>query len=354
MTTLTTRTTGRTRLVRCTPTAQDWAAMDALPDRVVMQTPEWLAFLRQTQHAEPVVARVEHEGSVVGYFTGLVHRRYGFRILGSPFAGWSTQYLGFNLEPGFPRRLAWQGLRDFALGELGCVHAEVRDRWTVPEDVAGLDLHPLRPLRLFAVDLRRSEDDLLSRMTSDRRRGIKTAERRGAVIEEATDAGFVDDYFTQLQDVFAKQSLVPTYTQDRVGALVEHLLPTGRLLLLRARDPEGRCIATGIFPAHNGWAHLWGAASLRSGQNLHPNELLIWTAMRTLRARGVTDWDFGGAGDYKRRYGVSESTVPAFSASRPAALLRLRHAAASAAARRQRLLGALGTARAGHRHNGAP
>jgi CelD/BcsL family acetyltransferase involved in cellulose biosynthesis len=341
MTTLTrSRVTGRTRLVRIVPTAQDWTAMDALADRVVMQTPEWLAFLQQTQRAEPVVARVEHEGVPVGWFTGLVQRRFGFRILGSPFAGWSTQYLGFNLDPDFPRRHAWQGLRDFALGELGCVHVEVRDRWTVPEDVAGLGLQPLRPLRLFHIDLRRTEDELLAAMALDRRRGIRTAQRRGVVIEEATDATFVDDYYPQLLDVFAKQSLVPTYGPERVTALIQHLLPTGRLLLLRARDADGTCVASGIFPAHNGWAHFWGGASFRTHQSLHPNELMLWTAMQTWRSRGVTDWDFGGAGDYKRRYGVVESTVPAFSASRPAALLRLRHAAAAAAVRRQRLLGA--------------
>ena len=69
----------------------------------------------------------------------------------------------------------------------------------------------------------------------------------GVVVEEARDDAFADDYYAQLVEVFANQGLTPTYNVARVRLLIKHLLPTGCLLLLRARDPERRCIATGIF-----------------------------------------------------------------------------------------------------------
>jgi len=73
---------------------------------------------------------------------------------------------------------------------------------------------------------------------------------------------------------------VPTYGVDRVRALIRNLHPTGRLLLLRARDPEGKGIATGIYPGMNDVAQFWGNASFRSGQQWRPNETLHWYAMR--------------------------------------------------------------------------
>ena len=80
--------------------ACDWAHMDAFSDRVIFQTREWLEFVARTQGAEPVVAAVVDGGSTVGYFTGLTFRRFGLRILGSPFPGWTTESMGFNLSRG--------------------------------------------------------------------------------------------------------------------------------------------------------------------------------------------------------------------------------------------------------------
>ena len=68
-------------------------------DRIVHQSPAYLAFLAETQNAEPVVAALKEGNDTLGYFTGLIFRKFGLKILGSPFRGWSTPYMGFNLQP---------------------------------------------------------------------------------------------------------------------------------------------------------------------------------------------------------------------------------------------------------------
>ena len=107
-------------------------------------------------------------------------------------------------------------------------------------------------------------------------------------VEEASAAGFADEYYAQLQDVFAKQGLRPTYGVDRVRELIRCVHPTGRLLLVRALGPEGEPIASGIFPAMNRTAYFWGGASWRSHQILRPNEAIFWFAMRDWKARGMS------------------------------------------------------------------
>ena len=114
----------------------------------------------------------------------------------------------------------------------------------------------------FLIDLTLGEDVLYSRLSSKScRYSIRRAEKLGVTIEEASDEGFADEYYEQLLDVFAKQSLVPTYDRERVRLLIRHLAPTGNLLLLRAREPQGRCIATGIFVGLHQFAYFWGNAS---------------------------------------------------------------------------------------------
>lgn len=49
---------------------------------------------------------LKEERVAVGYFTGMIVRKIGLRILGSPFPGWSTDYMGLSLSACVDRRKA--------------------------------------------------------------------------------------------------------------------------------------------------------------------------------------------------------------------------------------------------------
>ena len=313
-------------LERITPDERVWREMDASPDRLLFQTREWVEFVVRTQEAEPVVAAVLDDGRPVGWFTGLVVRRFGARILGSPLPGWTTPSMGFNLVDGVSRRAAAEALVGFAFGSLGCIHLELKDRRLAVGDLDGLGFRHTAT-RTFDVDLAPPEDEIFARMTSACRRAVRKAGKSGVNVEEAAPEGFAEEYYAQLEDVFAKQSLRPTYPVERVRELISCLHPTGRLLLLRAVAPDGKRIATGIFPAMNGTAYFWGGASWRAHQILRPNEAIFWHAMRYWRARGMTLMDLGGGGDYKRKYGAVERSVPFFRRGRVPGLESVRELA---------------------------
>jgi hypothetical protein len=171
--------------------------------------------------------------------SGLTFSKFGMKVLGSSFPGWTTPYIGFNLNPGVPRRAALEALEKFAWDDLKCLHLEVSDPNFTFEDgeTAGFKLEYYASYR---TDLTRSEEELFNGMESACRRCIRKAEKSGLKIEEAHDLAFADEYYEQLKDVFAKQSLVPTYSVERVRSLVRNLEPGGNILLLRARDPAGQ------------------------------------------------------------------------------------------------------------------
>lgn len=308
--------------------------LDSFEDRVIFQTREWLQFVAETQRAEPVIAAVNVGGTTVGAFTGLTFRRSGLRILGSPFPGWTTSTMGFNLPEEIDRRAACEALVRFAFGPMHCLHLELKDRRLAVGDLDGLGFDSDSTVN-YMVDLARDEDAIFDNMSSACRRAVRKAEKSGVRVEEACGEDFADEYHAQLVEVFARQGLVPTYSPERVRALIRHLEPTGRLLLLRAVDPDGRKLATGIFPAYNGTAYFWGGASHRDGQSLRPNEAIFWYAMRYWRSRQVKALDLGGGGDYKLKYGPTEFDVPFFRRSRFAGMGTLRELARRKAERRQ-------------------
>jgi hypothetical protein len=311
---------------------------DTHHERTIYQAPAWLAYLSKTQNGEPIVAALKEGPKTIGYFTGLVVKKSGVRILGSPFPGWSTDYMGLTLSPLADRRRAFQALIDFAFRQLGCLHLEGMDRQMTEADLCGLGLQ-YRLYHSFEIDLTRNEDELFANMKSACRRCIRKANKEGVFIEEAHDLKFADDYYAQLRDVFRKRRLVPTYGIERVRQLIRSFHPTGHLLLLRALDRRGQCIATGIFPHLNGVMHFWGGASWRHSQSLRPNEALQWQAMKIAKRMGIRIYDMGGGGEYKRKYGGKEIAVPWFWKSKFRSISFMRNMAQYSHRVRQHFLG---------------
>jgi len=284
-------------------TMSEWdAILETFPDREIFQTSAWLQFLAESQNAKPVMLVLVDGAEITGYFVGLVVQKAGCKILGSPFVGWTTEHMGIRLLPTVSKRAAVEALTDYAFNRLRCIHVELTDLNISPDDIAGLGFqHAIS--NTTVIDLTADEDRIYSEMSSKScRYCIRKAEKLGVVIEEARDEAFADDYHAQLCDAFAKQDLVPTYGKERVRSLIRHLLPTGNLLLLRAREPGGRCIATSIFLGMHDYSYFWGNASWRADQHFCPNEALQRYAIRQWKSRGMRYHDLGG-GSYKRKYG---------------------------------------------------
>jgi Acetyltransferase (GNAT) domain len=316
----------------------DFRQLDSFADRTVFQTREWVRFVAETQGATPVLAQLTDAGKVVGYFTGLTFTRLGVKVLGSSFPGWSTPYMGFNLVPGGSRAEALAAVEQMAWNELKCLHIEVSDPYFDPQDGEALGFKTSSYIS-YRTDLTKPEDELFQSMDSACRRCVRKAEKSGVIIEEAHDLTFADEYYEQLKDVFAKQGLVPTYDVERVRSLVRNMEPSGNVLLLRARDPEGKCIASGIFPGFNQIVEFWGNASFRAYQGFRPNEFIQWYVMRYWKNRGATIYDWGGEGTYKEKYGCVPHRVPWLIKSRYEFVSKLRDGAKKVYRGKQRLMG---------------
>jgi len=323
----------------------NWEELDRFADRTVFQTREWLHFLADTQKAVPILVELRQDGLVAGFFSGLTITKFGLKVLGSSFPGWTTPYIGFNLVPGASRADALGAIEELAWDTLKCMHMEVSDPYFSMEDGKRLGFS-CGEYASHRTDLHKTEEELFSAMESACRRCIRKAEKSGVTLEEANDPEFADEYYSQLKEVFTRQDLVPTYPIQRVRSLISHLLPTGRLLLLRARDPKGKCIATGIFPGFNKIAEFWGNASIRSGQLWRPNEYMHWYVMRYWKRRGIEVYDWGGENAYKDKYGCVRYAVPWFTKSRHQIIGKLRDEAKKMYARKQRLAGWLTKERA--------
>jgi len=294
----------------------------------LFQTPVWLKFIKNTQGADPVIIALMQDGCIAGYFIGCMVKKFGIRILGSPFPGWTTGYMGFCLSNAISPEKALFAVTDYAFHKLGCMHIEIMDKdINLSQFYAISKKYPLshRIFGTFEIDLTQSPDILLGKMNQNRRRNLKAAKKNGITIEEAPmDTSFVRDYHDNLIAVFKKQHSTPTYDEKRVKALIDTLGSFELLLLLRIYNRDRVCIATGIFPAWNSIAYFWGGASIPAYNYLRPNESMHWYAMMYWKTHGMRIYNMGGGGEYKKKYGGTTIETPWVRISRYKPILFLR------------------------------
>jgi len=117
----------------------DWGKVLAtFPDTEIFQTLPWMRFIAEAHRATPVIATLRDGSEDVGYFAGLQMRKSGIKILGSPFVGWTTDFMGIRLKAEVAKRAAIEALQDYAFRRPGYLHLEFADRQFVLNDMARL------------------------------------------------------------------------------------------------------------------------------------------------------------------------------------------------------------------------
>lgn len=306
-----------------------WNLLDKSEDQNVFKTREWLEFLQKTQHAEPCVVEIYDKGNLIGYFVGENFRKV-IKIIASPFEGCSTGFQGLNmLKPitSAERVKIYESLILFLFQSKQCLFFQATDWQMRIEDLMHSVLQ-YEAVNGYSIDLTQPEEAILWDFNDSSRKNVNKSGRRGVILRQAENPEkFVDDYYSQLQDVFCKQGLKPTYSRDRVAALVDTLYPSGHLLLLESLSPEGNPIATGLFLGKNNFSSAWGQASYKDSHSLFPNEAMWFEAMRYWKNAGATVFELGGGGEYKKKYGGVPYVKPRLVATKYQALHTLKQLA---------------------------
>lgn len=292
-------------------------------NKSVFTTIQWIEFIKTDSNAKPIIVRIcDGEGNLIGYFTGLIIKKIGVKILGSPFRGWSTCYMGVDTNLTEEKVDIYSELVPFLLKKTRCAYMEITDR-DITVETAKKSGFLVLPAQTLELDIDKDDEGLFKQMKTDCRNFIRQFERRGARLEIAQpDDEFAEEYYKQLEDVFAKQGLVPTYSVKKVKCLLKTMSKTDNVLCLKVISPDDKCIATSIFFGYNKKFFFWGGASYREDQHYRPNEYMIWNAIKYWRDKGCNKFDMVGVRDYKRKFGSYEQEYANMVFAKPKILLK--------------------------------
>lgn len=309
-----------------------WAKIEATYDSCVYKTKDWYDALFISNKVELIIIEISHNNQVLGWFTGGIIKKFGFKIIASPFEGWGTSYQGLSLlqETSKSDRIdIILELKDFLFQKKDTLFFQLSDWQLDNEDLLGTGIYT-EQINSYMLDITPSIDALFKSFKQKScQYSIHKAQKNGIIVREPIDLiTFGHEYYKQLEDVFIKQNLKPTYDENRVQTILSKMDKNKNMVVLEALHPESKkSMACVIFFYHNELAFYWGASSWREYQKFCPNELLIFESLKVLKARGCKILEMEGIRTYKEKYNPIRYSKPKLIFARFKFLITAKHLA---------------------------
>lgn len=314
----------------------DWdTRIRRYPGKTLFHESSWLRHVVSLDPSYRVTyLEILANSQTVGYMPIVGTAKAFLRIAGSPLPGTGTNYLGPVIDNGVSLAEVMAEVLKH-LRRAGWAHVELAHRAldTIDHARLGVEVHKDAT---HVVPLPTQVDDAWNALKSTCRNRVRKAEKAGLRLELTQDPSISREFIERYAEVYGRQKLALPWGVERPKSLIEHLLPAGRLWLLRVwyRDTV---VACGLFPFDERAVYFWGAASWTRYHELCPNEFLHWNVIRMAVEHGIVEYNMsGGHSQFKDKFGgtdipylrLSRSFIPGLRAARylyaRAHLLRLR------------------------------
>jgi hypothetical protein len=272
--------------------AHEWdTIISRYESKLVHHQSAWLDFVQGTWGGTLMRFQIIEQGKIVGYFAGLLQERFWFRLFGSPLTGWETDYMGPIVNKDFDVETFLHVLDGLAR-EKKIHFLQIGNPVLAPSPMKkhGYDT---KEEETIVIPLSESEEQMWEHLSSKGRNRIRKGMKNGLVVQDCESPEFVDDYYSQVKEVFKRQNLYPRYPIDVPQRLFERLKADNLLFALRVKHGS-KTIANGLFPHDDRNVYSFGIASKKEYRRLCPNELLYWTVMKKAGALGIKDFTIGG------------------------------------------------------------
>jgi hypothetical protein len=175
-------------------------------------------------------------------------------------------------------------------------------------------ISPWEAYYVHDIDLAKTESRLFADLSDSNRRNIKKAIREGVTIKVDQSFDAIESFY-RLNCLTRKRHGLPPQPFSFFKNVFEHIISTGYGTVVSAFHKE-KVIAASVF-FHFGTRALfkYGASEMEH-QNLRPNNLIMWEALKWYNNNGFKTMNLGrtepknkGLLQYKRTWGAKESLL---------------------------------------------
>lgn len=307
-----------------------WETMNKAEDGSIFFTREWDDY--QTKMGKKrIVVSVSSEGKIVGYFLGSKFWA-GIKVIMAPSMGTGTYTQGLCMLKSITeveRIGIYKQLVAWLFKNKKADYIQIRDlqireeskEWNSDWHHALLDKEGVHytPRYTFLLDVQRTEENMWSSCHQSIRRYVNRGRKEGLQIkvvdkEEDIEA-FIDQHNEHMQDMFRRKKTtgLPSQRRKNMSVLCHSLFPNHVLMFqVIGKNENGGdlSLSSCIFAYGKAGSTFFTGASFHEFMNRHPNELMMWEAMRLLHERNAGIINLGGTADYKYKLGPTYALIP--------------------------------------------
>ncbi len=144
--------------------------------------------------------------------------------------------------------------------------------------------------RSWVLDIRPSAEQLLANFKMTWRQNVRSAERKGVVIREASSEADFDTYY-DLLTITSERDAFFIHGKEYHKEILRHFASKGDAVLYLA-EHEGEAIAAKMLIRFGDWCWDMFGASSNQKRNLKPTYLLQYRCIQWAKAQGCSYFDF--------------------------------------------------------------
>lgn len=277
------------------------------PNGNIFQTPEMRDVYERTKHYDPIsLAVTDDTGEILALVQAVVIREMdGYLGL---FSARSIIHGGPLFTNGNKGKMAVLFLMDKynKIARKRALYSETRNIHGLSEfrslfECAG---YVFEDHLNYLVDLNRHEEDVWTSIHRSMRKNIKRSQKKGVRIREIVDKSQIKIFYEFLRDVY-HHAKIPLADISHFKAVFDILVPKG-MAKFHMAEHDGENIGGRVTLTYNGVIYAYSVGVPKMYKQLYPNALMNWEVMRWGAENGYHTFDFGGAGNPDKDYGVRE------------------------------------------------
>ena len=272
------------------------------PKGSVFQTPQMFRCYEKTPREEPFVIAAYHNAELVGILLAVIISERG--VLKRQFSTRSIIHSGPIVKDDDPRVLQELLQAYNSLLPKYVIYTQIRNQF---DQLCNCDSYRsngyyFEPHLNFLIRLD-NEENIWSRIGKGRLKQIKKAQRNDLTVAIYRDNEITSELlhkgYSIIKEVYHRANLpLVDYSQ------IEATRDEGILVMIVVRTKDGELVGCRFGLSFGKTLYGWYAGSHKLYYLLYPNDLLIWETLRWACANGFEVFDYGGAGNPNKPYGV--------------------------------------------------
>lgn len=154
------------------------------------------------------------------------------------------------------------------------------------------------------VDLKKPKDVLLACLSKSRRRFLRKAKENNVFVEEIKDPYMIPIFYNLLKKTY-KNAKIPLADISLFNSAFNILYPVGMIKFFLAKHGD-EYIGGIMIPIYKGVVTEWYITGSRDHSKYYPSDVITWHPIEWGAENGYSIFDFGGAGEPEKEYGVRD------------------------------------------------